>query len=801
MSSEEPVEAAGRNARANVKKPKPPPSKPTRSAGYIRSASKSLRSEATKILGRPRYRERIPEKIIQQIELTVSEIDRLLPGDDIVALEREAEALDDLLHVHASFARKSALRETLENVGIAIIVALGVRSCLYEPFKIPSGSMMPTLRAGDHIFVNKFAYGVQIPLTTTVVGQGWFDEIERGEVIVFRYPLKESDDFIKRVIALPGDTLRVNGDRRRMELMRPGEDTFSPIERERLPDEKCLAESSAEPIENCTVFRETIDGHSYTVRYRDDLRTTDPTMRTFVVPPDHLLVMGDNRNASADSLAWQVEEDAVSAVGLLSRIDIHDLSGNEGRLEIREGLGDTTGNDDARLDKVRYIAERPSPPHDLELEVWRAGAPGLSALALEHALALGVGATETLDFDLLLDDAIGLGPRERERVLELGREVGRLHRGEDPVARELVFSSPDEQLVFRIHCGRSRCARWADVATRVIRVVESWQANPDYDARELMVRETGNPRSLPARTQAPDRYVERRFGNESGVRLRAWRNPSESVTVLRDALLGEVGVGPVAKRLAALDPTFVVREAAELSELDSPSALGSLVEVGDAGWAVVLVDEQRGLVAALECGPKRCKARKDAVELARGVSSRFAAASDDASRLPELLGQSDAGSLPEVPVAAMTHYYWDHVHYEGRVLDDGYAIELDVEMNPPDGLDAALERAKALLDGDAVAASELGDQAWYAVGSSGHQYAFAVPETGLVVRVGCRPGLCASQEVALALARRAREKARDTENFLQKGVTRPKPFVPRGNVKGRAEVIWWPTSRFWRKIE
>lgn len=806
MSSDEPsAEApAGRNARANVKKPAPKhegPKKPTRSASYIRSASKSLRREAEKILGKPRHRERIPEKIIQQIEFTVGEIDRLLPGEDVAALEREAEALDDLLHVHASFARKSALRETLENVGIAIIVALGVRSCLYEPFKIPSGSMMPTLRAGDHIFVNKFAYGVQIPLTTTVIGQDWFDEIERGEVIVFRYPLKESDDFIKRVIALPGDTLRVNGDRRRIELMRAGETAFEEVARERLPDEKCLAETSTEPIENCTVYRETIGEHSYLVRYRDDLRTTDPSMRTFVVPPDHLLVMGDNRNASHDSLAWQVEEDAISAAGLLSRIDIHDLTGNEGRIEVREGLGDTTGNDDARLDKVRYIAERPSPPHELELEVWRPTTPGLDRRAVEESLALGVGATELVGFDLLLDDAIGLGPRERERVLELGTQVGQLYRGEDPVAREVVFHSPDEQLVFRIHCGRSRCSRWADVATRVIRVIESWQANPDYDARELLVRETGNPRSLPGRSRVPERFLERRFGSpESGLRLRAWRTPSESLPVLRDALLGEFGVGPVAKPLATRFGA-PLRELAEITDLPSPSASASLIALDDAGWAVVVTDDQQAMVAALECGPKRCKTRQDAVALAIVVTDRMQAAATDPSRLPELIGQSDAGSLPEVPIPTDTHYYWDHVQYEGRVLDDSFSIELDVEMNPADGLAAALERAKGELDGDPVAASSLADDAWYAAGTSGHQFAFAVPETNLVIRLACRPGLCESETVALALARRAQEKGRDTENYLQKAVTRPKPFVPRGNVKGRAEVIWWPTSRFWRKIE
>jgi hypothetical protein len=207
------------------------------------------------------------------------------------------------------------------------------------------------------------------------------------------------------------------------------------------------------------------------------------------------------------------------------------------------------------------------------------------------------------------------------------------------------------------------------------------------------------------------------------------------------------------------------------------------------------------MFGVLECGPKRCKSRQDIVELAVAVSDRFADAAADPSQMPDLLVQSDAGALPEVPVVGATHYYWDHVQYEGRVLDDAHSMELEVEMSPPDGLAAALERAKQALGGEPSEAGQLGDDAWYAAGSSGHQFAFAVPETDLIVTLSCRPGLCVSEAVALTLARRAREKALDTENFLLRDVTRAKPFVPRGNVKGRAEVIWWPTSRFWRKIE
>jgi signal peptidase I len=174
----------------------------------VRAAARILQKEARKIL--KRHKQRIAAEPSEAIAACIGAIDTLRAKDDLPGLEEEAERLDELLHQHASFARKSALRETLENIGIAVLIALGLRACFYEPFKIPSGSMMPTLRKGDHIFVNKFAYGIQIPFTSTVVGQSLGD-IEHGDVIVFRFPLDPSEDFIKRVIGLPGDEVKVVG--------------------------------------------------------------------------------------------------------------------------------------------------------------------------------------------------------------------------------------------------------------------------------------------------------------------------------------------------------------------------------------------------------------------------------------------------------------------------------------------------------------------------------------------------------------------------------------------------------------
>jgi hypothetical protein len=119
---------------------------------------------------------------------------------------------------------------------------------------------------------------------------------------------------------------------------------------------------------------------------------------------------------------------------------------------------------------------------------------------------------------------------------------------------------------------------------------------------------------------------------------------------------------------------------------------------------------------------------------------------------------------------------------------------------PNGGLEDALEQRRQELDG-AESVEGLGPSAYYADTPNGHTFVFTVPQNQLLIELACRPGLCPDVETARKLADRAREKGLDAENYLQKGVSKPRPFVPRGNVKGRAEVIWWPTARFWKKID
>ena len=104
---------------------------------------------------------------------------------------------------------KSKGRETLEAILIAVGVALFLRAFIVEAFKIPSSSMVPNLKIGDHIFVNKYIYGLRIPLTLKQLVA--FKKPRRGEIIVFNFPGDTSKDYIKRVVGLPGDRIRIQG--------------------------------------------------------------------------------------------------------------------------------------------------------------------------------------------------------------------------------------------------------------------------------------------------------------------------------------------------------------------------------------------------------------------------------------------------------------------------------------------------------------------------------------------------------------------------------------------------------------
>lgn len=158
-----------------------------------------------------------------------------------------------------------------------------VRSFLYEPFRIPSGSMEPTLYAGDFILTSKFAYGVRLPvLRTKIIETG---KVERGDVIVFRYPPNESLNYIKRVVAVPGDKMRVDAGRLWIN------DVEQPIE-------------FVEKLGDADIFRETLEGRSYTIQFMRNEAQRVRLRGEIVIPEGQYFVMGDNRDNSQDSRYW-----------------------------------------------------------------------------------------------------------------------------------------------------------------------------------------------------------------------------------------------------------------------------------------------------------------------------------------------------------------------------------------------------------------------------------------------------------------------------------------------------------------
>ena len=234
---------------------------------------------------------RVRERLVEQAAV----VDSLRIAGDVSKLESELKKLSTLAEKQLGGWRQSSTTDLVIGFLKALAIALLIRSVIIEPFKIPSGSMIPTLEIGDQIFVNKFIYGVRLP---------WLNKVpfvivrkpERGDVIVFNNPLDDSKDFIKRVVGLPGDrveiineTVHLNGVPQPRRLL---------MESFRYYDQH---DGGDWIPSRAAVYEENLAGHPHLIFQNREHPKQKVSEGPWIVPPESVFVLGDNRDMSADS--------------------------------------------------------------------------------------------------------------------------------------------------------------------------------------------------------------------------------------------------------------------------------------------------------------------------------------------------------------------------------------------------------------------------------------------------------------------------------------------------------------------
>jgi signal peptidase I len=289
---------------------------------------------------------------------------------DARGFEQALERASRLVTKYLGRWRKSEIREYLESVVVAIAVALLLRAFVVEAFKIPSGSMLPTLQIQDHIFVNKLAYGPPVPFTQFRISSNL--PPDRGDIMVFEFPdtnpHNPRQDFIKRVIALPGDTLTVESGHPVINGWRVPNCEVGPYE---------FSEGEESFTKRGLLYVEFLGKYAYLTLYEND-RDTQGRQGPYAVAAGEVWVLGDNRNNSSDSRAWNAGRGGGVPFGLIKGramfvwMSFHADGGiNPSRLlfNVMGKPGLPKGAPAALTSKIeRCLAERPSvtlPPPSL----------------------------------------------------------------------------------------------------------------------------------------------------------------------------------------------------------------------------------------------------------------------------------------------------------------------------------------------------------------------------------------------------------------------------------------------------
>lgn len=202
-------------------------------------------------------------------------------------------------------ARSQGLRETMRIAFYALALALIIRTFFLEPFSIPSGSMLPTLRVGDYLFVSKWSYGYSryaLPFALPIIPGRLASRLpKRGDVVVFKLPRDNKTDYIKRVIGLPGDRVQIVQGR----VIING----ALVPREPVDKDKTL-------FRDHQMYEEKLpQGRKHLILERGDHEPLSDNTAVYHVPDNHIFVMGDNRDSSQDSRF-------TSAVGMIPLVNL-----------------------------------------------------------------------------------------------------------------------------------------------------------------------------------------------------------------------------------------------------------------------------------------------------------------------------------------------------------------------------------------------------------------------------------------------------------------------------------------------
>lgn len=278
-------------------------------------AEKTLRKTAKKAItdARKLYKraeKSLSEDVRKEVLEAIDSLDKGL-SDNEHTCSNDLNKLNQIVNKRLKFAKKSGTREVFESLLIAMLVALFIRTFFVEPFKIPTRSMVPTLLEGDQLFVTKLSYGIRLPFIDKYVVR--FSEPQHGDVVVFKFPredaarylavtnsgclaassLAEQKDYIKRIIAVAGDKVEV-------------------IDQ--------VVYVNGEPIAQQSIYERTVQNYMYMAdKRRENWNREQHGEHSYMtithelpnnhfgpitVEPDHIFVMGDNRDNSADSRCW-----------------------------------------------------------------------------------------------------------------------------------------------------------------------------------------------------------------------------------------------------------------------------------------------------------------------------------------------------------------------------------------------------------------------------------------------------------------------------------------------------------------